>query len=93
MAKVTQQDVVNFLREKVAQLTKELETAQNALNALQGSMPAEAPAKRGRKPNSEGTAPVTKRKTAKAGGAKRGRKPKIKEVPAETVVESTTEQE
>lgn len=93
MAKVTQQDVVNFLREKVAQLTKELESAQNALNALQGSIPAETPVKRGRKPNAEGTASVAKKKTAKAGGAKRGRKPKAKEIPAERPVDQVTEQE
>ena len=93
MAKVTQQDVVNFLREKVAELTKELESAQNALNALQGSTPAESPVKRGRKPNSERTASATKRKPTKAGGAKRGRKPKVKEMPEDTAVESTTEEE
>ena len=93
MAKVTQQDVVNFLREKVDQLTKELESARNALNALQGSTASETPAKRGRKPGSERTASVAKKKTAKAGGAKRGRKPKVKEIAAETPVESVTEQE
>jgi len=93
MAKVTQQDVVNFLREKVTQLTKELESAQNALNALQGSVSSETPVKRGRKPNADGTASATKKKAAKTGGAKRGRKPKVKEIPAEAPAENVTEQE
>jgi hypothetical protein len=87
MAKVTQQDVVNFLKEKVTQLTKDLESAQNALSALQGSIATEAPVKRGRKPKAERTAPAAKRKTAKAGGAKRGRKPKAAETPVEHVPE------
>lgn len=93
MAKVTQQDVVNFLREKVADLTKELESAQNALNALQGSVPAENPVRRGRKPKGEGTASTTRRKTVKPGGAKRGRKPKVKETAPEVAVESVAEPE
>lgn len=87
MAKVTQQDVVNFLKEKVTQLTKDLESAQQALSALQGSVSTEAPATRGRKPKAAGTAAAAtagKRKsTVKPGGAKRGRKPKVKEMPAE----------
>ena len=84
MAKVTQQDVVNFLKQKVAALTKELESAQNALSALEGSAVTEAPAKRGRKPKAEGSASASKRKVAlKAGGAKRGRKPKLKAAPVE----------
>ena len=87
MAKVTQQDVVNFLKEKVTQLTTELESAKNALNALKGSPATESPVTRGRKPKVAGAAAQTastKRKTtAKAGGAKRGRKPKVKEVAAE----------
>ncbi|NEU07378.1 hypothetical protein GZH53_03540 [Flavihumibacter sp. R14] len=83
MAKVTQQDVVNFLKEKVAQLTKDLESAQNALNALEGSAVTETPAKRGRKPKTEGPAAPKRRRAAKPGGAKRGRKPKIKVVETE----------
>lgn len=94
MAKVTQQDVVNFLKEKVTQLTKELESAQQALNALQGSASSEAPATRGRKPKAEGTAAAVKagkrKSTVKPGGAKRGRKPKVKEVPAETPADQTS---
>lgn len=87
MAKVTEQDVVNFLKEKVTQLTKDLEAAQNALAAFQGSTVVESPVKRGRKPGNEGTAPVAKRKmTSKAGGGKRGRKPKVKETPVETAL-------
>ena len=94
MAKVTQQDVVNFLKEKVAQLSKDLESAQNALSALQGSTTTEVPVKRGRKPKAEGTVSVaTKRKTtAKTGGAKRGRKPKAKIAPAEAPAEQAAEQ-
>jgi hypothetical protein len=92
MAKVTQQDVVNFLKEKVTQLTKDLESAQNALNALQGSVTADAPVTRGRKPKSATAAPAAKRKSiAKPGGAKRGRKPKVKEVSAEAPAELTAE--
>ena len=93
MAKVTQQDVVNFLKEKVAQLSKDLESAQNALSALEGSATAEAPVKRGRKPRAEGTTPVsTKRKTtSKTSGAKRGRKPKT--TPAEAPAVQAAEQE
>jgi hypothetical protein len=99
MAKVTQQDVVNFLKEKVAQLTSELESAQNALNALQGSASAEAAVSRGRKLKAVATAPKmpaakAKRKTtAKPGGAKRGRKPKLKETPAPTPGGQSAEQE
>ena len=95
MAKVTQQDVVNFLKEKVAQLSKDLESAQNALRALEGSAPAEPLVRRGRKPKAEGTAQAAiKRKTAaKTGGAKRGRKPKTKVAPVEASVEQSTEQE
>lgn len=97
MAKVTQQDVVNFLKEKVTQLTTELESAKNALNALQGSLATEAPVTRGRKPKVAGAsvqASAAKRKTtAKAGGAKRGRKPKVKDVPAEMVAEQPAAQE
>lgn len=94
MAKVTEQDVVNFLKEKVSQLTKDLESAQNALNALQGSTSIEVPVKRGRKPKAEGTAPAAKRKmVSKAGGAKRGRKPKVKETAEETQGQQVTEQE
>lgn len=85
MAKVTEQDVVNFLKEKVSQLTKELEAAQNALSALQGSAVMEPPVKRGRKPGNEAKTSGAKRKvTIKAGGAKRGRKPKAKESSVET---------
>jgi len=86
MAKVTQQDVVNFLKEKVTQLTKDLESAQQALSALQGSVSTEAPATRGRKPKAAGTAAAAtagKRKSTVKPGAKRGRKPKVKEMPAE----------
>ena len=84
MAKVTQQDVVNFLKEKVAQLTKELETTQNALIALDGPTVAEYPVKRGRKPKVEDSAAPSKRKTiVKTGGAKRGRKPKSRTAPVE----------
>lgn len=96
MAKVTQQDVVNFLKEKVTQLTTELESAKNALNSLQGSIGTEAPVTRGRKPKAAGVAvaATAKRKTtAKAGGAKRGRKPKVKEVPAEMAAEQPAGQE
>lgn len=97
MAKVTQQDVVNFLKEKVTQLTTELESAKNALNALQGSLATEAPVTRGRKPRVPGTASQAasaKRKTtAKTGGAKRGRKPKVKEAPAERAAEQPADQE
>lgn len=93
MAKVTQQDVVNFLKEKVTQLTKDLESAQQALSALQGSA-TEAPATRGRKPRTEGTAAAAKagkrKSTVKPGGAKRGRKPKVKEVPAEAPADQTS---
>lgn len=93
MAKVTEQDVVNFLKEKVSQLTKDLESAQNALNALLGSTSIEAPVKRGRKPKAEGTAPVAKRKMAsKAGGAKRGRKRKVKETAEEAQLPQISEQ-
>lgn len=92
MAKVTQQDVVKFLKEKVTQLTQELESAQNALNALQGSVSAEPPVTRGRKPKALSAAPVAKRKSAvKAGGAKRGRKPKVREASAESPVELSPE--
>lgn len=97
MAKVTQQDVVNFLKEKVTQLTTELESATNALNALQGSLTTEATATRGRKPKAAGTsvqaASVKRKNTAKAGGAKRGRKPKIREVPADMATEQQAVQE
>lgn len=87
MAKVTEQDVVNFLKEKVSQLTKELEAAQNALNALQGSVIVESPVKRGRKSKVDGISTAAKRKmTAKAGGAKRGRKPKVKESAVDTLL-------
>lgn len=93
MAKVTQQDVVNFLKEKVATLTKELESAQNALTALEGSVIAEAPVKRGRKAKIDGSVNAAKRKTtAKAGGAKRGRKPKVRETPVELAQAEVTEQ-
>ena len=99
MAKVTQQDVVNFLKEKVAQLTSELESAQNALDALQGSTKTEAAVTRGRKQKAVATAPKmaaakAKRKTtAKPGGAKRGRKPKVKETPPPTPDGQSAEQE
>ena len=77
MAKVTQQDVISFLKEKVVQLTKELATSQNALNALEGTSSSDLPAKKVRKPKAEVKAINTKRKyTARANGAKRGRKPK-----------------
>jgi len=93
MAKVTQQDVVNFLKEKVAQLTKDLESARNALSALEGSTETESPVRRGRKPKTEGAATPAKRKnTVKAGGAKRGRKPKIKVSPVELPEVELTEQ-
>ena len=96
MAKVTQQDVVNFLKEKVTQLTTELESAKNALNALQGSSATEAPVTRGRKPKAAGAtvqATAKRKTTAKAGGAKRGRKPKVREVAAEMAAEQPAAQE
>ena len=84
MAKVTELDVVNFLKDKVARLTKELETTQQALNALEESVVTEPIMRRGRKPKAENHVSKVKRKPAvKAGGAKRGRKPKVKETPVE----------
>jgi hypothetical protein len=83
MTKVTEHDVVNFLREKVAQLTKELESAQGALIAFQASAsvneaPSVAKAKR------VGTA--VSRKSGKTGAAKRGRKPQLEEFPSERLI-------
>lgn len=86
MAKVTEQDVVNFLKEKVAQLTKELESAQGALIALQGSGSIVAPAARGRKPKSAEAVTLKRKKTVKPGGTKAGRKKKVKEFPAERIL-------
>ena len=84
MAKVTEQDVVNFLKEKVAQLTKDLEAAQGALIALQGSSRQEGIAA-GRKPNAAGT--TLKRKIAlKPGRTKTGRKKKVKDMPSERIL-------
>ena len=94
MAKVTQQDVVNFLKEKVAQLTKELESAQNALTALEGPAVAESPIKRGRKPKLNGSvAPLKRNTNVKAGGAKRGRKPKSQPAPVEQAQAELAKQE
>ena len=88
MAKVTQQDVISFLKEKVAQLTKELETSQNALSALEGTSNSESPVAKGRKPKAEAKPSTQKRKyTARAGGAKRGRKPKTQAAPTEQAIE------
>ena len=84
MAKVTQQDVISFLKEKVVQLTKELATSQNALNALEGFSSSDVPAKKPRKPKAEVKSLNTKRKyTARANGAKRGRKPKAQATSSE----------
>ena len=87
MAKVTQQDVISFLKEKVVQLTKELATSQNALNALEGTSSSEAPAKKPRKPKAEVKTSNIKRKyTARANGAKRGRKPKAQATASEEAI-------
>jgi len=87
MAKVTQQDVISFLKEKVVQLTKELATSQNALNALEGTSSSDVPAKKVRKPKAEVKTLNTKRKyTARANGAKRGRKPKAQATASDEAV-------
>jgi hypothetical protein len=81
MAKVTEQDVINYLQQKVDQLTKDLEAAQAALLAFQGSAGATPPVKRGRKPNA-----APKKNVLKTDGAKRGRKPRLKETPSEQII-------
>ena len=81
MTKVTEQDVVNFLRVKVTQLTKELESAQAALMALQGSSSIDEAPSGAKKPKRVETA-VSKT----TGTAKRGRKPKLKEFPSERLI-------
>ena len=86
MAKVTEQDVVNFLKEKVAQITKELESAQSALNALQGTGTAQTPSAKGRKPTAETPAIAKRKSKAKTGSVKRGRKPGPKKFPTERVL-------
>ena len=86
MAKVTEQDVINFLKEKVVQITKELESAQSALNALQSTSSAPPSSARGRKPKPETASTAKKKSKAKSGSAKRGRKPGLKGIPAERIM-------
>ena len=86
MAKVTEQDVINFLKEKVAQITKELESAQSALNALESTSSVQTSSQGGRKPKLETAATARKKSKAKSGSAKRGRKPRLKEIPTERVL-------
>jgi hypothetical protein len=75
MAKVTEQDVINFLRQRVDQLTKDLDAAQAALLAFEESSATESTAKRGRKS-----------KVASPSGARRGRKPKNQDMISEQVI-------
>ena len=86
MAKVTEQDVISFLKDKVAQLKRELELAQNALNAIEGTSSPEAAPKRGRKPGTAEKARSTSKKTSKGAGVKRGRKPKVKGIISEQII-------
>ncbi|MBE7175311.1 MAG: hypothetical protein INR69_02850 [Mucilaginibacter polytrichastri] len=93
MAKITEQDVVSFLREKVTSLKEELRKAEEGL-AYFSSQSFAVPAKRGRKPKSlldDVTESVSK--ILETGSKKRARKkgtkskapvnPKTVEVPQE----------
>ena len=81
MAKVTEQDVINFLQQRVDQLTKDLEAVQAALLAFQGTAGTEPALNKGKKVNLS-----QKKYTVKPGGARRGRKPRVKETPSEQVI-------
>jgi len=85
MAKVTEQDVIDFLRQRVDQLTKDLDAAQTALLAFQGSSGTESRVKRGR-PAIAGGPSAQRKKNVEKGGARRGRKPKNQDMPSEQVI-------
>ena len=90
--KITQQDVVTFLQERVQSLTLELKKAQDALAVFQTETEQQAP-RRGRKPkdpNAQPKAAVKRTRTVKPGGKKRGRKPKIQIAAGETAVTNET---
>ena len=85
MAKVTEQDVINFLKEKVTHLRRELELAQNALNALEGTSSPKVAPKNGKKQDVGEKTSLAGKKTAKA-AVKRGRKPNVKKIPSERIL-------
>jgi len=78
MPKISQADVVKFLKDRITQIEKELESTKNALSIFLANEEIVAPVKRGRRPKSATTAagPVRKTRMVKPGGKKRGRKPK-----------------
>jgi len=86
MAKVTEQDVISFLKEKVAQISRDLEFVQNAINVIEGTSSQDTLPKRGREQATAKKVTSSARKTAQAAGAKRGRKPKIKKIPSERIM-------
>ena len=86
MAKVTQQDVISFLNEKVAQISRDLEFVQNAINVIEGTSSRYTAPQKDRKQATVKKAPSRTMKTAKTTGAKRGRKPKVKEMPSERIM-------
>lgn len=86
MAKVTEQDVINFLTEKVAQISRDLEFVKNTLNVIQGTSIQNTAPRRGRKPGTSKNTSSMRTKTAKVNGAKRGRKPKSRDFPSERIM-------